>query len=436
MSQTADTLIVLAAFLGMMAGGLWIPFAIGLTGLLYIFVSLGPAGFNGIGLVAWASTANFSLSALPLFVLMAEVLLKSGLSDRIYRGLSRIVMRLPGGLLQTNIAGSAVFAAISGSSVTTAAAIGAIALPQLSARKYDPGLSAGTLAAGGTLGILIPPSNAMIIYGAFTETSVAKLFIAGIVPGLVLTALMMLLVGVYAVLKPGVAPREQVPPFDTAMALQVASDLGPFAVLIGLVLSGIYFGFMTPTEAAAVGTTLSVLIGMVWGRLDWATFKLALASTVNVTGSLMLIVVAAYIFSFAAAMAGLSQMLGAAVKTFASDQATFLIAVVVLYTVLGCLLESISLMVVTVPVIFPLVLSYGIDPVWFGIVLVVLVELGQITPPMGINLFVIQSIRKEGKLDEVIAGTLPFYALLLAMIGILWLFPDLALWLPGQMTKR
>lgn len=435
MSWQADLILVFGAFIGLMVGGMWVPFSIAVTALGYLLVIQGWAGPKAIGLVGWGSTNGFTLTAIPMFILMAEFLLQSGLSKRVYRGLSVLVRRLPGGLLQTNIAGCAMFAAISGSSVATAASIGTAALPLLDQRGYDAKLSTGTLAAGGTLGILIPPSIAMIIYGTFTDTSVAKLFMAGVIPGLFLAGLFMLYVGVYAIIRPSVAPRQA----DADEAIdwpQLAGDVLPFVLLMFSVMGSMYFGFATPTEAAAVGCLAGAMIAAIWGGLTFADFRRALQNTVRITGSIMFIVVAAFLFSYAVGIAGLANDLVKALTNLGLSRFEFLLAVVVAYIIMGCLVDSIGMMVITIPLLYPILGNYGIDMIWFGVILVLLIELGQVTPPMGINLFVIQSIRPRGTLEEVLLGALPFTVIIVLMIAILWAWPDLALWLPQNMTTR
>jgi len=435
MSWEWELILVFGAFVGLMLGGMWVPYSIAVTALLYLFAVQGMAGFRAVGLVGWGSTNGFTLTAIPMFILMAEFLLQSGLSHRVYRGLSQLVRKLPGGLLQTNVAGCAVFAAISGSSVATAAAIGTVALPLLDQRGYDRRLSAGTLAAGGTLGILIPPSIAMIIYGTFTDTSIAKLFMAGIVPGLVLTGLFMTYVAIYAIVKPSVAPHQK--DWDSPIDWRLlAADLLPFAILIGAVMGSMFFGLATPTEAAGGGSLAAIVISRIWGKLDVATFRNALRNTVRITGGIMFIVVAAFLFSYAVGMAGLAHNLAKWLAGLGLSKFEFLLVVFVGYIIMGCLVDSIGMMVITIPLLFPILSNYGIDMVWFGIVLVLLIELGQITPPMGINLFVIQSIWPGGTLEEVLAGAVPFFFIVILMIGILWIWPDIAVWLPARMSAR
>ncbi len=433
MSEMTQFVLVIAVFLTLLLAGMWIPFAIFLSASLYILLYAGWDGLNGFGLSSWGSMNSFTLTAIPLFILMAEIMLESGLSHRVYRGLARIVRRLPGGLLQTNVAGCAAFSAISGSSVATAAAIGSVALPQLEQRGYCKKLSTGTLAAGGTLGILIPPSIAMIIYGTFTETSIAKLFMAGVIPGLAMVALFMLYVAVRCLINPRLAPppdRDEVPP----PLRQTLADLVPFAVLIFGVMGSLYAGFATPTEAAGVGAAMAAIIARIWGTFSMATLRRALGKTIQACGAILFIVYAAFLFSYAIAMAGLTDELTDVLAGWNLSRLELLLAIVVLYTVLGFLMDSIGMMVITVPILHPILMSYGIDPIWFGVLLVVLIELGQITPPVGMNLFVVKSVAPTATLNDVIMGSLPFCLLMYVMIWWLIYAPGLALWFPNRMT--
>jgi tripartite ATP-independent transporter DctM subunit len=433
MSPTLEVAVVLVVFLGLLAAGMTIPFAIGVPAIVYLLLHGGVPALKGIGLMSWGSMNNFALTAVPLFILMAEIMQHSGLSFRIYRGLSKLVCIVPGGLLQTNIAGCALFAAISGSSVATAAAIGTVALPQLIQRGYHRPLAAGSLAAGGTLGILIPPSIAMIVYGTFTETSVSKLFVAGIVPGLLLTALFMAYVLVHSLLKPEIAPREKGPQ-NAAEFLSALADLVPFALVIGGTMGSLYAGWVTPTEAAAAGCAAALVVSAIWGKLGWTELKTALISSVMISGNILLIVYTAFVFSYAISVAGVGEALTSWLVALKLSRLEFFFALFLLYTVLGCLVESLGMIVITVPLLYPVLLQYHIDPVWFGIILVLFIELGQISPPIGINLFVIQSIW-DGRLQDIVFGTIPFHLLMLVLLVMLVIWPDIALWLPTHMGK-
>ncbi len=434
MTDISDFILVFGLFLGLLLGGMWIPFAIGISGIAYLAYSGGFDALRALGFVSWGGINSFTLTAIPLFILMAEILLKSGISDRVYRGLAVLVHRLPGGLLQTNVAGCTVFSAISGSSVATAAAIGTVALPQLEERSYDRSMATGSIAAGGTLGILIPPSIAMILYGTFTEISIAKLFAAGLIPGILLALFFMCYVGIRAIIKPSLAPRED--SLDPgATILRTISDLLPFAILIVSVLGGIYFGLVTPTESAALGCAMAIVVCRIWGKLDLKSFRAALQHSIMVSGSVMFIVLGAFIFSYAVAIGGLATNLTEWLVSLELSKIAFILALVLVYAVLGCLVESIGMLVITVPLLFPILLQYGIDPIWFGVILVLLIELGQITPPLGINLFVIQGI-SQCHLGEVVRGAFPYYLIMLSFVGLLILFPDIALWLPDNMPSR
>src|ERR1700704_1657864 len=275
MTPGVELIVVMLVFLGLLTAGMTIPFAILVPSVLYLVMHAGLAGLKGIGLVSWGSMNSVTLTAIPLFILMAEILQESKLSQRVYRGLSTLVSWMPGGLLQTNIAGCAIFAAISGSSVVTAASIGRVALPELQRRNYSPRLSAGSLAAGGTLGILFPPSIAMIVYGTFTETSVAKLFMAGVMPGLLLTAMFMAYIAAHAWLVPSVNPTAA-KQHSWREILTAFLDVIPFVVLIGGTIGSIYSGLVTPTEAAAVGCGLAMIIAFFWGEFNVAVLRHAL----------------------------------------------------------------------------------------------------------------------------------------------------------------
>jgi tripartite ATP-independent transporter DctM subunit len=432
MSWGADFALIVGILVALLLGGMWVPFAIGVSGLISIYLVDGWIGMNALGLVSWGSVNSFTLTAIPLFILMAEILLHGGVSQRFYQGLTVLVRGLPGGLMQTNIAGCAVFAAISGSSVATAAAIGTVALPQLEKRGYDRRMAAGSLAAGGTLGILIPPSIAMIIYGTFTEVSISKLFAAGFIPGIVLALLFMLFIGVRAWLRPEVAPRDEDKP-TLRMKLSALIELIPFIVLILSVLGSIYAGIATPTEAAAVGCSVAVVIATIWGRFRLAELNAALTSTIRVSCTLIFIVFNAMIFAYAVENAGIGTNITNWFISLELNRYTFFFFLIVMYAILGCLIDSIGMIVLTVPLLFGSIVGYGFDPVWFGVVLVLVLELGMITPPFGINLFVIQSISKW-PLGEVVRGSVPYWGIILAYVAFLTVFPEFVTWLPAKLA--
>jgi len=429
-----QALIVTVIFLGLLTAGMAVPFAIAVPAVIYLLMQGGFSALNGLGLMSWGSMNTFALTAVPLFMFMADILSVSGLSNRIYNGLAKLVAPLPGGLLQTNIAGCAIFASVSGSSIATAASIGGVALPQLTSRNYHRALAAGSLAAGGTLGILIPPSFPMIIYGTFTETSVPKLFIAGVIPGLIMTALFMLYIGVHATLVPGVAPREP-GARNLREVLRALADIAPFILLIAGTLGGLYFGVVTTTEAAVIGCFLSILLGFVFGDLTLKKLVEAMHSTVRFSGNILFLIFAAYVFSYAISFAGIGEKLTEFIVGMQLTKLQFYLVLFCLFTVLGCLIESLGMIVITVPLLYPILGRYGIDPILFGVILVIYIELGQISPPIGINLFVIQSIW-DGKLSEVVYGTIPFHLIMFVVLAMVIYWPELALWLPQHMSGK
>ncbi len=423
--------LVFFTFLVLLGCGMAVPLAIGVPAVFYLFLQGGFDALRGLGIVSVGSMESSALTAIPLFMLMAELLQRGGVSQRVYRGLSKLFAPLPGGLLQTNIVGCALFSAISGSSVATAAAIGKVALPQLIARKYDRALSAGSLAAGGTLGILIPPSLVMIIYGAFTDTSVARLFMAGVVPGILLTLMFMVYTAVHVKLKPSTVPTEKGPE-SLQELFQALADVLPFVFLIVLTFGSLYVGLATPTEAAALGCILAVIVNIIWGKFSWLILNISLSQTIKGAGNILFIIFSAYLFSYAMTYAGIGEEVTSYIVGLKLSKLEFFLVIFLLYTVLGCLVEGLGMIVITVPLLFPVLTHYGVDPVFFGVVLVLFVELGMITPPIGINLFVIQSIWK-GKLSEVVKGTIPFHIIMFLLLFMLVLWPEIALWLPNKM---
>jgi C4-dicarboxylate transporter DctM subunit len=433
MSPELQIIVTFAVFLVLLTAGMAVPFAIAVPAMFYLLLQGGLPALNSLGLVSWGSMNSFVLTCVPLFMLMAEILRVSGLSTRIYNGLAKLVAVLPGGLLQTNIAGCAIFASVSGSSIATAASIGSVALPQLMQRKYDPAMAAGSLAAGGTLGILLPPSFGMIVYGTFTETSVPKLFMAGVVPGLVMTLLFMTYIGVHAKIWPDAVPKETGPRSFSEL-VRALVDVLPFAMLITGTLGGIYLGLVTTTEGATIGCSLAIILGATFGDLTVARVFEAMNNTVKFSGNILFIIFTAYVFSYAISFAGIGEQVTQFIVGLHLSRLEFFFALFLLYTVLGCLIESLGMIVITVPLIFPVLPSYGIDPILFGVVLVLFVELGQISPPIGINLFVIQSIW-NGKLSQVVIGTIPFHLIIFFVLGLVIFWPSLALWLPMHAAR-
>lgn len=434
MSWEALFILCVSLIIVLLMSGMWVPFAIGITGTVLLVAKGGITELNALGLTVWGGTNSFVLTSLPLFIFMAEVLIVSGVSQRFYEGLSRLTWRLPGGLLQSNIAGCAMFAAICGSSVATAASIGAVALPQLKARGYDVRMATGSLAAGGTLGILIPPSGALILYGTFTETSITRLFMAGLVPGLLLAFCFMVYIAIATTLRPATAPRLDIRQ-SWRSVLREGIKLLPFVGLIGAVLGSMYLGIATPTEAAAVGATVAAIISALWGRFSFRILWEAASRSVSSSCTILLIVAMAFIFSYAVDNAQIGTNLAKSLLALNLDRVHFLIAIYAMYAVLGCLMDSIGMIMITVPLLFPTIVGLGIDPIWFGVLLVLQVELGQITPPFGINLFVVQAIAKCG-LGDIVRGCIAYYAIFLAFITLITVYPQIVLWLPSLAARH
>ena len=426
------TILVFGLLIGLMMGGLWVQIAVGVSSVVYIVLLRGITGLRSLGLVSWGAVDSFTLSAIPLFVLMAEILLCSGLSRRLYSSVAPLVRRLPGGLLHTNVLACAIFAAVSGSSSSTAAAIGTVAIPELGRLGYDKRLAAGSLAASGTLGILIPPSITLIVYSAFTETSIPKLFMGGVVPGILLVLLYMTYIAARSVIKPSLAPPA---PIEEGQSLLWAlRGMLPFVALIGVVMGSIYGGIATPTEAGAMGAIGAIVIAEAFGALNLQIFKDALYRTLVLSGNILFIVFVSMLFSYATALSGFGETLAQWLKGAGLSQVEFLLAALMFYAVLGCFMEGLGMITITVPIIFPALGVYGIDPIWFGIYIVILVELGQLTPPLGVILFVVASTWKELTVEDVVAGTIPFFAIIIVFILLIIGIPDIVLWLPGRMS--
>jgi C4-dicarboxylate transporter, DctM subunit len=433
---TWDVVFILNSLLLLllMMGGQWIAFALGAAGLFALMITSGVIGFHPLGTVIWNSVNNFTLTAIPLFVFMGEMVLHGGISQRFYRGMGLIFARLPGGLLQANIVSCAIFAAVTGVSVATAATIGTVAIPELTKRGYDRKMIFGSLAGGGTLGILIPPSIPFIIYGVMAQESITNLFAAGIIPGIVLTLMFMIYITIRVLIKPQLVPKAHDASMPLREKLFIILHTVPVFGLIFLVLGGIYLGIMTPTEAAAVGAFFAIIMSFFYGNLTFSNMKIVLAQTVKTTSMILLIMAGASIFSFALVNSGINRELTNWVVSYGQIQVTFFILVCIIYIVMGCFFDPISMMVLTMPILYPIVLKFGFDPIWYGVIVVVLIELGLITPPVGFNLFVIHGISGKRPMGEVIQGAFPYCFLMFLLIIVLYFFPGLATWLPRALN--
>ncbi|MCL4188102.1 MAG: TRAP transporter large permease subunit [Rhodobacteraceae bacterium] len=429
MHWSETSLIIVGAIFVLLAMGLPVAVALGLVGVAASFLFVGHPGI--IAYVAWDLSNSFIMSAIPLFIFMGQVMLRSGVSSRLYSGSGALLGRTRGGLLQTNIVACGLFATVSGSSVATAATVGSMAIPEMERLRYDERLSLGSIAAGGTLGILIPPSSAFIIYGVIAEQSIGELFIAGILPGLLLMLMFMGYIWLRVVLSPGLAPPADVPAGRERIRLVLA--MWPIFVVMFVVLAGIYLGIMTPSEAAAIGSLLSLIFAALFRRLTLPVLVDCLMSAVRTTSMLLFIMVGAGILGGTMGMLRIPESLAAWVLGLEVQPFAILLSIYLMYLVLGCFIDTVSMIVISVPFVLPVVTGLGYDPIWFGVVMVVLVEMALITPPVGLNVYTIQGLRPGKPIGDVFRGALPFLAVMVVALGMLTLFPAIATWLPATM---
>ena len=419
------------AMLGMMLIGLPIASAMAIVGIIGGTLAYGLPFIDSIAPVVWGVHNDNLLTSIPLFILMGELLLRSGIADRMFGALAAWLGRLPGGLLHANIGCSAIFAATSGSSVATAATIGTVALPSLHQRGYPMSMSLGSIAAGGTLGILIPPSVNLIVYGSLTDTSIGRLFVAGIIPGLLLTGAFMGFVAIYAVLTESNIREEKIP---LSQRVRLLKDLVPPGVVFVIVMGSLYSGLATTTESAALGVVAS--LGFAWRskKLSWQLLQNCFIQTGKTSGMILLIITAAFILNLAVSLTGVAETMTQWVTSFGLSGTQMVLILMAFYLVLGMFMDVLSMMVATIPITFPIVLALGIDPVWFGIFIVLMCEMGLITPPVGMNLFVVHGIRPDsGSIRDAIVGALPYVLILIAFALLLIAFPSIVTWLPSKM---
>ncbi len=416
---------------GLMLLGLPIASVMLLVGLGGGMIAYGGAFLVSSASVAWGTMSENGLTAIPLFVLLGEFLLRSGMADRMYVVFAAWLGRLPGGLLHTNIGCCALFAATSGSSVATAATIGTVALPSLAKHGYPMKEALGSLAAGGTLGILIPPSVNMIIYGSMTNNSVGKLFIAGIIPGLLLTLSFMLWILLSTIASGKRVVHELVP---LAERVRLLKNLFEPLVVFGIVMGSLYFGIATATESAALGVVAALFFMARGGKLTRKLLLQCFTSSARTSGMILLIVVAAFVLNLALSLTGIGEALTKWVTAFGLSRFETLVALIVFYLILGMFMDTLSMMVATIPLTYPVVSALGVDPIWFGIFIVIMCELGLITPPVGMNLFVVQGIRPDrGSVSDVIQGIIPYAVIMIVFTLLLIAVPDIVTWLPQKM---
>jgi tripartite ATP-independent transporter DctM subunit len=423
----AEILMLIGVFVIFFGSGVYIAAVLGVLAFLTGFIFSDRPWWNFAGQTLWGPSSNFVLVAVPLFLLMGEILLRAGLSDRLYRALNIWLNRLPGGLLHTNIVSCAVFSAISGSSVATAATMGSVALPYFQGTGYNQRWVLGSLAAGGALGNLIPPGITFIIYGLITETSVGQLYIAALLPSILVTGLFLLLIAAHGLRH----PMEKPPKLPLSMKLAALRDLVPTMLLIFLVLGSIYAGWATPTEAAALGVTGAMFFAALERKLSLRMLHASAEATARNTALLGLIIFGAYLLNYILTTINVPQALAGLIADLPLPPWAIMLCIIGLYFALGTFMEGFSMIITTVPVVFPIVIALGYDPIWFGVIITMLVEIAQISPPDGTVMYVLQGMRpKPGPITDVFVGVMPFLLAYLAAVALLLIFPEIALWLP------
>ena len=421
-------IIVLVILLGL---GTPISFCLGFLGVAGIVALLDFGILYQIAEVAATTGTNLFMITLPLFILMAEVVSFSGVGDDIYTAAHDWLSWLPGGLAISSIATCTGFAAISGSSPATAATVGLVAIPEMIKRGYNRKLAVGSIAVGGTLGILIPPSITMIIYGVITEVSIGKLFIAGVIPGIILALILSLAIAIAVKIRPELAPRTT--GVSWGQRFSSLKRVWAFVILAISIIGTIYAGIATPTESAAIGATLAIVIALFYRRLTIKAIHGALLRTVAVTAMIMFLVIGGTVLAFLLSSLTIPQYITEAIASWNVSKWAVMIMVNLILLGMGCLLDPMAIMVISLPIIFPIVTQLGFDPVWFGIVVTINVEMGMITPPVGLNLFILKGTVKGITMQDIVGGSLPFLFLLMLGLAVIMLFPSLATWLPGRM---
>lgn len=431
MNEFWVTGLLIAVLFLILGSGVWI--GLTLSGVAWIGMQLfssRPAG-DAMAVTIWGSSSSWTLTALPLFIWMGEILFRTRLSQDMFKGLAPWMQMLPGRLLHVNVVGCAIFAAVSGSSAATCATIGKMSLPELARRGYPESMAVGSLAGAGTLGLLIPPSIIMIVYGVSADVSISQLFIAGVIPGVLLAVLFMGYIGIWSLLHPDLIPRADTQ-LNLAAKLRESRSLIPVVLLIGAVLGSIYAGVATATEAAALGVVGALILSVAQGSMDWVTFKAALMGGTRLYCMIALILAGASFLTLSMGYIGLPRHLAEWIGGLGLSKFQLIVALTAFFVLLGCFLDGISMVVLTMGVILPTVQKAGIDPLWFGIFIVVVVEMAQITPPVGFNLFVLQGMTGRNILT-IGRDAFPFFLLMVAAVLLLYAFPQLVTFLPLHM---
>ena len=434
MEQLFPILIFVFVLFFLLGSGVWVGLA--LMGVAYVGMEMFTPRSPGDAMITriWGASSSWTLTALPLFIWMGEILYRTRLSEDMFRGLSPWMARLPGGLVHTNIVGCTVFAAVSGSSAATLTTVGKMSIPELRKRQYPETMVIGTLAGAATLGLMIPPSLTLIVYGVTINESITKLFMAGVFPGLVLASMFMAYVAVMSFVSPSFKPIPE-PPMTLGEKLKNSRFLIPVILLIVVVIGSMYMGFATATEAAAFGVIGSLILAAGQGSLTWGTFTESLMGAVRTSAMIALILAGAAFLSLSMGFTGIPRGLADLIAGWELSRFELLMALLVFYIILGCFLDGISSVVLTMAVVEPMIRQAGIDIIWFGIFIVVVVEMAQITPPIGFNLFVLQGMTNH-EMNFIAKAAIPMFLIMVLMVFVLIAFPELATWLPENIRQR
>jgi len=433
MDSTTVGVIGFAIMLALMFLGMPIGLAMGLVGFLgFAWISGWNAAINMLSLAPYSSVSNYVLTVVPLFVLMGHIANETGIGRELYAAAQTWLRHRRGGLAMATVAACAGFAAISGSSVATAATMTTVALPQMRKLGYDPKLATGSVAAGGTLGILIPPSVIFLIYGFLTEQSIGKLFLAGIVPGILLTLLFVATIAIVTSRNPELAPQTQARA-TLAERLVALRDVWAVAALFALVIGGMYGGAFTATEAAGIGAFGTLVLALARGRLTWPALVRALASTVETVAIITVILIGAVVLGYFLAITQLPMKLAQVLADSGLSPTSIMLMIIVAYLIMGAFMDELAMILLTVPILFPVVQTIGYDPIWFGVIIVIVCQAGMIAPPVGLNVFVISGMVKDVPMADIYRGIMPFLLAMIVLLGILMLVPEIALYLPRTM---
>ena len=415
--------------------GMHIAFALMLVGFLGLsYLSSIEAALPVLARTIYGASAFYPYMVIPLFIVMGGLASSSGLTSELYGTFDKWLRRLPGGLGITTIAACAGFAAVSGSSVATAATMGTIALPEMKRFNYSPKLATGCIAAGGTLGFLIPPSIGFIVYGMLTEQSIGRLLIAGIIPGIILATAYIAVVWVRVKLNPSLAPASPEPVSWRVKFKALAGIWEPLAIFL-VVMGGIYLGFFTPTEAGAVGATVLLLLALIKRKLNWQNLVAALQDSLRITVMVLFLAASALVFSYFLALSTIPTQLAMWASSLQVSPYLIHVIIIIIYLFLGCFLDSISMLILTMPVIYPIILALGFDPIWFGVIAVLMMEAGLITPPMGLNIFTVAGVAKDVSVEDIFRGVAPFLISIFAVVILITIFPNIAIFLPKMMLR-